>query len=175
MSFFDATEEDYEWAKSELVRGYATSLGVIDDSKGYKSLIQTANATIKKDSSQRRTWVASIDGDTAGIVTATMSRKTSLVVSPKVIESHRYVLVENLVADPEYRGRGVATRLVERCENWAEENGISNVHIETYKELPGTMELYTACGYTRQENESKSVKAYGTRLTEELWTKKLGA
>lgn len=51
-----------------------------------------------------------------------------------------------------YRGKGLATAVLQELENWSKEKGYSKCILETGKQLPDAVRLYEKKGYTRIPN-----------------------
>jgi ribosomal protein S18 acetylase RimI-like enzyme len=60
---------------------------------------------------------------------------------------NRFAYVEDLVVNPEYRGMGVGRKLLERCIQWARENGFPGVMLETQDDNVPAWTLYQSCGF----------------------------
>lgn len=60
----------------------------------------------------------------------------------------RSMEVKRMYVKPEYRGKGIASRLLIELENWAESLGYSSCILETGKRQPEAISLYTKNGYT---------------------------
>lgn len=60
--------------------------------------------------------------------------------------------VKRMYVMPEFRGKGIASRLLHELEQWAVELGYSNCVLETGKRQPEAIALYTKNGYARISN-----------------------
>jgi GNAT superfamily N-acetyltransferase len=61
--------------------------------------------------------------------------------------AHRYGLLQSLMVQEAYRGRGIGTRLVEAAERWAREQGATEVRVETWEFVEGPLGFYEKVGY----------------------------
>ncbi len=62
------------------------------------------------------------------------------------------VEVKRMYTLPEYRGKKIATQLLNQLENWAKELGYPICNLETGKRMPDAIALYERCGYQRIPN-----------------------
>ncbi len=62
--------------------------------------------------------------------------------------------VKRMYVSPEYRGKGIATKILLALENWAEEMLMTKCVLETGKRQPEAISLYKRNGY-------KSIPNYG--------------
>lgn len=59
-----------------------------------------------------------------------------------------HVELVKLYLNEKARGRGLGRALMERCHQWARENGLTHVYLETMDELRSALILYQSLGYT---------------------------
>lgn len=52
---------------------------------------------------------------------------------------------------PEYQGRGVAKRLINRAQHISFQKGLKNLRVATQKRNQGAMKLYSSCGFNIDE------------------------
>ena len=83
--------------------------------------------------------VASIDGQVVGCGAF------------KEFEQHK-VEIKRMFVLPEYRGQGVALRVLMQLEAWATELGYHSFVLETGKKQPEAIGLYQKAGYTVRPN-----------------------
>ena len=60
---------------------------------------------------------------------------------------NRFAYVEDLVVNPEYRGRGIGRMLFERGIQWAMEHDFPGVMLETQDDNTPACTLYQSCGF----------------------------
>ena len=60
--------------------------------------------------------------------------------------------VKRMYTLPDYRGRGLATRVLLELENWTKELGYKKCVLETGKRQPEAIQLYVKNGYTTIPN-----------------------
>ncbi len=107
------------------------------------------------DPTSERCWFAEIDGRIVGTV--------FLVRNSETIGQLRLMLVE-----PEFRGRGIGTRLIQECLDFAREAGYRTVKLWTNSVLVDARRLYEKVGFRLVESEP--YKAFGKDdLVSEFW------
>ncbi len=87
------------------------------------------------------TYVAEEDGRVVGFITC--------VEVLSFDDPDGYVKINGLAVLPEYRGRGIGTRLVARAEQTARERGSDSVGVASVFKRTRTHELYERLGYRR--------------------------
>ena len=80
-------------------------------------------------------FVAERDGDIVGAV--------------RVLESEDHPFAERLAVAPDAQDRGIGTRLFERVEAYAREQGYDRLQLGTYTGHPFLVDFYEARGYER--------------------------
>lgn len=60
--------------------------------------------------------------------------------------------IKRMYVRPEYRGSGIARRILSELERWAGEEGFSVSILETGIKQPEAIALYSRCGYTQIPN-----------------------
>ena len=60
---------------------------------------------------------------------------------------NRFAYVEDIVVNPEYRGRGIGRMLLARGMQWARENDFPGVMLETQDDNVPACTLYQSCGF----------------------------
>lgn len=103
--------------------------------------------------------VAEEDGKIASSCTCIVVPNMTRNVSP-------YALVENVVTDPDFRGRGLATKCLEYASKIAEGQDCYKMMLITGSSNPKTHELYKKAGYS-----SEGKTAYYNKLREVEWKK----
>jgi GNAT superfamily N-acetyltransferase len=58
-------------------------------------------------------------------------------------------LVEDVVVDKEYRGRGVGAALLDQLTVWAEDNGLTRLQLAADRDNSGALQFYAAKGWMR--------------------------
>lgn len=66
--------------------------------------------------------------------------------NPAVI-SRRYGYLQSLMVREEYRHQDIGTRLIERVHQWAKEQGVIEVHLDTWEFVEGPLQFYEKLGY----------------------------
>ena len=106
------------------------------------------------DAQRERCWIAEQDGDVVGCV--------FLVGRSKSVAQLRLLLVE-----PEARGSGLGTRLVDECVRCARQAGYRKLMLWTQSELVAARRLYAAAGFRIVHKERHS--SFGKDLVSETW------
>jgi len=73
-----------------------------------------------------------------------------------------------LVVLPEYRGHGVARRMVADTLEYARDHGLKRVRLETYSCLKAARELYRKFDFKRYQS-IKNRQLYGQTFDQEFW------
>ena len=73
---------------------------------------------------------------------------------------NKTVEIKRMFVKPDYRGKGAATLVLKELEMWAKENNYFSAILETVKEQPEAVALYTKNGYTLIPNfgQYKNIK-----------------
>ena len=73
----------------------------------------------------------------------------SLVYIPKVSrwKGHGHVYVDELWVDPDFRGQGIAKRLMQQADRMLEEWNAVGVRLYVNRNNPGARKLYEQCGF----------------------------
>ena len=84
---------------------------------------------------------------------------------------NRFAYVDDLVVNPEYRGRRVGRALLERGIQWAREKGFPGVMLETQDDNVPACMLYQSCGFVLCGFDRHVYKAINpnTRETALFW------
>jgi len=56
--------------------------------------------------------------------------------------------IKRMFVHPDFRGQGIARRILSALENWASEYGFTNCILETVTNNPEAIQLYTKMGYS---------------------------
>lgn len=89
----------------------------------------------------------------------------SLAVSRKTPET---AFLNFLLVDPRYRGRGIATALLDNVVEYSRSRGCSLLELETYSCLRDARNLYTNYGFTCFQSSDEMV-LYGQCFFQEFW------
>ena len=106
------------------------------------------------DPKRERCWIAGWQGERVGSVFA--------VAAPGTVAKLRLLLVE-----PEARGLGVGTRLVEACVTFCREAGYEAVELWTQSVLVAARRIYERSGFTLIHSEPH--RCFGADLIGETW------
>ena len=106
------------------------------------------------DPSRERCWIADRDGAVVGSV--------FLVARSRTVAQLRLLLVE-----PQARGSGLGTRLVDECVRFARQAGYRKLMLWTQSELRAARRLYQAAGFRVVRKERNH--SFGKALVSETW------
>jgi GNAT superfamily N-acetyltransferase len=98
--------------------------------RGLKLLLVTPGA---------RVLVADLQGRVVAMVTMQTLVSTA--------EGGPVGLVEDLVVEREYRGRGIGAGLLRQLQNWAQENGLSRLQLAADRANGDALEFYRTVGW----------------------------
>jgi ribosomal protein S18 acetylase RimI-like enzyme len=79
---------------------------------------------------------------------------------------NRFAYVEDIVVNPEFRGRGVGRQLLERGIQWARENNFPGVMLETQDDNVPACTLYQSCGFVLSGFDRNLYKAINPHTKE---------
>ena len=92
--------------------------------------------------------VCRINGKLAGI---------ALLATYKVISGHRG-MVEDVVVDPAYRGKGIGRKLMEKLLEEGREQGLDGIMLFTGHHRTAAINLYKSLGFTKRESGLYNLK-----------------
>lgn len=133
---------------------YAREYGWTDEFEGFVAGI-AAEFIRNYDPHWERCWIAELDGRVAGSVIL-------------VKESKKAAKLRLLIVDPEARGLGIGTRLVDECIEFARKTGYRRMTLWTNSILHAARAIYEKAGFERTGREKRN--AFGHELTFETWT-----
>jgi len=110
------------------------------------------------DPSREAAWVAEVDGEPVGCVMCVRDDDTTARL--------RVLLVE-----PDARGMGVGSRLVQECLRFAQRAGYQRIVLLTYDVLADARRIYQRAGFELASEEK--THAYGHDLVEQVWSREL--
>jgi ribosomal protein S18 acetylase RimI-like enzyme len=72
-----------------------------------------------------------------------------LAAREKEIEyrNSRYLEIENMGVNPEYRSKGIGKLLVQKCFEWAKEKGFKKVYVSSYAQNTKAVDFYKNNGF----------------------------
>ena len=86
------------------------------------------------------------DGKLVGVVRTTLWEKSGMVKGVKT------VCLDDIYVLPDYRRRGVATRLFSEVERWAKDQGAIRLELHTWDFNKNAIAMYEAMGMTPQRH-----------------------
>lgn len=148
-----ATDEDMDWMVQRHDEIYERELGW---GPGFTKLVETIVTDFRAhhDPARERGWVAEMDGRPVGMVL--------LVRLDDDTSKLRILLVE-----PEARGRGIGSRLVAECLDFARRSGYKRVTLWTDSGLDPARHIYQREGFHLTSSEPHHL--YGEGLVAETW------
>jgi DNA-binding MarR family transcriptional regulator/GNAT superfamily N-acetyltransferase len=133
---------------------YAREYGWSDEFEAFVAGI-AAEFINNYDPEWERCWIAELDGRVVG----------SVVV---VKESKKVAKLRLLIVDPDARGLGIGTRLVDECIQFARQTGYRRMTLWTNSILHAARAIYEKAGFERTGREKRH--SFGQDLTFETWT-----
>ncbi len=100
-----------------------------------------------RDVTLKQLWVADFDGIIGGIAAITEDQSEEYADVGWDL-NERSLVIHRLAVDPEFRGYGIATALLEEAEALAEEAGISVLRVDTNTKNAATQKLFPKLGYS---------------------------
>ncbi len=120
------------------------------DSLGYECSPDLVKSKIERlDWSREAVLAAEIDGVVAGFVH---------VEKYNVLYFEEMANILGLAVAQEYRKRGLGRLLMEEAEEWAKENGIHAVRLNSGMSRKGAHEFYRAVGYDEEKEQLRFMK-----------------
>jgi N-acetylglutamate synthase-like GNAT family acetyltransferase len=99
-----------------------------------------------KDIEKHQLWLAEIDGTIAGVAALTTDQEPEYAQVGWNLDETA-VVVHRLAVDPDFRGAGIATNLMQQAEKVAKEDGIEVLRIDTNTKNKATQKLFPKLGY----------------------------
>ncbi|MFT6459095.1 MAG: N-acetylglutamate synthase-like GNAT family acetyltransferase [Pseudophaeobacter arcticus] len=98
---------------------------------------------ISEEIEQSQVWVATESGE---------------VIAGLFLSAHEGVLkLANIAVHPEHGGKGLGRALMERAENEAKRQGMSEMHLSTHVDMPENVRLYQYLGWQEYERNGNRV------------------
>jgi DNA-binding MarR family transcriptional regulator/N-acetylglutamate synthase-like GNAT family acetyltransferase len=110
------------------------------------------------DAARERCWIAELDGERVGSVFC-------------VKQSARVAKLRLLLVEPQARGSGIGSRLVDECVGFARSAGYSEMALWTNDVLRAARRIYERAGFALEERERHV--SFGKRLVGETWRLRL--
>lgn len=123
-----------------LLRDLVDELGPTEAAPRIKArLVDDIRTALAND--QIRIFLAVLDGEVIGL-----SRADILVSDPifRLRDDPRCGYVDQMYVHPAYRGRGIGTDLLERCEEWFRDEGLGHAMLHS---APRAVRFYAREGY----------------------------
>ena len=72
-----------------------------------------------------------------------------IAAAPKELSyrKSKYLEIDNMGVNPEYRGKGVGTLLIEEVKKWAKENGYNKLFVNSYFKNTSAIAFYKKNGF----------------------------
>jgi len=104
------------------------------------------DAVFSKDIEHDHLWIAEIDSSIAGVAAVTTDQEPEYALVGWDIEEPA-IVVHRLAVDPDFRGAGVASALMQKAETIAVERRIPVLRIDTNTNNGATQKLFPKLGY----------------------------
>lgn len=88
---------------------------------------------------QGKIWLAKHEGKAVGFAAVQVKKEDD--------EAIQHLYVSDLAVTAEQRGKGLGTKLLKRCEEYAQEMGLKYMRIGSLVANPGSSRLYKKCGF----------------------------
>lgn len=118
----------FDGAKLVGIAGFSTAQGALTGGVDYRGLLSELG------------W---IKGNRAAVVFSLYERKAQ----------DGELLMDGIVVDPEYRGKGIGTRLFSRLMSFAESQRYSAIRLDVIDTNPGARRLYERLGFCEEKTE----------------------
>lgn len=138
--------------------------GVLYAKDGYNTQFEGVVAQVvggflwRRDTKHERCWIAERDGAFLGCVMVVRKAPT--------VAKLRLLLVE-----PEARGMGIGSALIQACIDFARKKGYRKMTLWTHRNLKAARRLYQAAGF--QLVSSIPNPSFGKKLVDETWELRL--
>jgi ribosomal protein S18 acetylase RimI-like enzyme len=99
-----------------------------------------------KDIEKQQLWLAEIEGTIVGVTALTTDQEPEYAQVGWNLDETA-VVVHRLAVDPDFRGAGIATNLMQQAEKVAKEHGIEVLRIDTNTKNEATQKLFPKLGY----------------------------
>ena len=103
-------------------------------------------SVFQRDIDLGRLWVADVDASLAGVAAITTDQEPDYAQVGWDIDEPA-IVVHRLAVDPAFRGAGVATALMQKAEQVAEERSIAILRVDTNTQNETTQRLFPKLGY----------------------------
>lgn len=145
---------DFGWIVSRHAELYLKEYGWGDPFEGLCAQI-VADFVNNFEPAKERCWIAEVDGERAGCV---------MVVKD---EEPGVARLRLLLVDPNGRGLGLGTRLVDECARFARAAGYRKITLWTHSVLSAARHVYERAGFTLTSSEHRH--SWGKDVVAEFW------
>jgi DNA-binding MarR family transcriptional regulator/N-acetylglutamate synthase-like GNAT family acetyltransferase len=146
---------DIGWAIERHGRLYADEFGWDESFEGLVATLFGSFAT-NHDAAKERCWIAEIDGRRAGCVFLIRSK-----------EDRKFAQLRCLLVDPNARGRGVGSILVDECIGFARTVNYKGIVLWTNDVLISARKIYQAAGFVLESVDRH--RSFGHDLVGQTW------
>ena len=149
---------DLGWVVERHGARYATEYGW---DVSFEALVAriVADFAERRDGRPEAAWIAELDGERVGCVFCTAS------------ETPDTAQLRLLLVEPQARGAGVGTRLVDECVRFARRSGYARIVLWTNDVLVAARRIYQRAGFALDRREPHA--SFGRDLVGEYWSRDL--
>ncbi len=145
MEVRQAEPDEAKKITEELWMPLAREMGEVSD---YNELSENAEELsvehrrekLERENEEQVCLVAEEDGELVGLITA------GIMQTPSVFSREEYVKIHDLYVKEEFRREGLATKLFEKVERWAEDKGCEAIELSVDEPNKKALEFYREQG-----------------------------
>jgi ribosomal protein S18 acetylase RimI-like enzyme len=105
--------------------------------------------TLKNDITKKQMYKLIFDGAIASICVLNQEYDKEYRDGDWAYRGDNFVIVHRLCVNPEYQGRGFGTKTMVCVEEYAKNNGLQSIRLDTFSKNPAALKLYTSLGYKK--------------------------
>ncbi|GAA4801469.1 GNAT family N-acetyltransferase [Litoribaculum gwangyangense] len=102
-----------------------------------------------KDLSRDELYVITIDNAISGCITISTFMDEEYIPIHWLTPNTKNIYIHRLAVHPEQQGKGYAQRLMDYAENYAKQNNVVSIRLDTFSQNPRNLKFYELRGYIR--------------------------